>query len=1338
MISIVLYGRNDNYGYNLHKRAALSFNCMAELLQEKADEIIFVDYNTPDDFPTFPEAILDTLTSTAREKLRVLRVRPRIHAQFKSKTHLVAIEPVARNIGIRRTNPANRWVLSTNTDMIFVTKGSPIKWWPYSLNDVVGDLPAGFYHAPRIEIPETLWESLDRMRPRKVIDTVRRWGPTLYLNEISMGSDIILYDGPGDFQLIERQDLFQNQGFNEDMLVGWHVDSNIAKRLGLIYGKVGDLGNRVYGYHCDHTRQITPMHGPTRVENDSRLFVNEVTRPDLPQQAGKWGFPNEDIEEIRLKTDPSRVYISGLLNVIGEPMKQPVRSDHTGAVYNKVNYDSRHVVPFLIDIFCPYPRTANIGWYGARLDTLRMFWEMWKVLGFSGSILIDASNREGLVTIPDAVLVKPEKLRSQAAAFVFDFGIPSDRPDAVTDNTLGPEAHESLISGLTKVIEAERVRLLKTQSLRRIVTVNAINNRYERFVSMRIGVGYTPFATRIRQGFVLPAVRDKQNWLPAMQAGDAGVRIGPVIQSRQWQTGTVAFGPYRYLDRGSYRLNIRLTPQLEMEDESSADEASVFVEVWSQGRLLSPHVIKRSEIEKSHEVLFEVTEAIASSFEHSVECRITSLAPTLFTITELTIETCDKLAGADFSSIFSLSNWLPLLRVGQVGRKVDLGIQANKGYEGFVVHGPYFPLPAGRYIMRAALQLLETGNDAATQAVIGRADVAAKLRNVLAAASITSDDAGEGLKELMFEVSTPPKGEPPPVIETRIWSSGQSSFLVHSVSVQPWTGRSWLAGLNTGEAGRWEQAAIKSRPNQSGCVANGLFRSLVAGRYRFEVELEADAKDEKVSADALAVILEARAAGRSIAAHGLRWAALSGQLQQMVFDVPATAVRDPDSAIEMRIVAARPVALTIHRASLEPVAETTVLSANSLLGIDWLSLLQTGPAGAPDNLGTKAMKGTEGYVFFGPYIPLPPGRYRAFAAVEPIVSLGAGGEADLGYFDVAAEGSHVLSSRRISSNDVASGGLEVYFEVAAPPASERPPVIETRLWTSGQLEFCVRSVSVTCWEGRSWLAGLNTGEAGRWDQATIKSRPGQTGCVAQRSFRNLAAGRYRFEVEFEAEATDDKVGADALTVIVEAKVAGRSIAAHGLCRMALSGQVQQLVFDLPERAVANPATAVEMRIVVARPVALTIHRASLDPVGETTALSANSLLGADWLPLLQTGPAGAPDNVGMRTKKGAEGYLAFGPYIPLPPGHYGAVVTFEPLETPEADVEQGYFDVAANGSDVLAIKHLSGADIIDGVIQVCFEVPTSPSGELPREIETRIFTEGKSVFRVHSLRVSSA
>ena len=50
MISVIVYGRNDSHGYNLHKRAAISLNTMAEVLTLESDEIIFTDYNTPNEF----------------------------------------------------------------------------------------------------------------------------------------------------------------------------------------------------------------------------------------------------------------------------------------------------------------------------------------------------------------------------------------------------------------------------------------------------------------------------------------------------------------------------------------------------------------------------------------------------------------------------------------------------------------------------------------------------------------------------------------------------------------------------------------------------------------------------------------------------------------------------------------------------------------------------------------------------------------------------------------------------------------------------------------------------------------------------------------------------------------------------------------------------------------------------------------------------------------------------------------------------------------------------------------------------------------------------------------
>jgi len=85
MISIIIYGRNDCYGYKLHKRASISLNRISEMLTDTDDEIIFVDCNTPNDMPTFPEAIADTLTLKTKSVLRVLRMRPEVFAKTQNR-----------------------------------------------------------------------------------------------------------------------------------------------------------------------------------------------------------------------------------------------------------------------------------------------------------------------------------------------------------------------------------------------------------------------------------------------------------------------------------------------------------------------------------------------------------------------------------------------------------------------------------------------------------------------------------------------------------------------------------------------------------------------------------------------------------------------------------------------------------------------------------------------------------------------------------------------------------------------------------------------------------------------------------------------------------------------------------------------------------------------------------------------------------------------------------------------------------------------------------------------------------------------------------------------------
>ncbi len=116
-------------------------------------------------------------------------------------------------------------------------------------------------------------------------------GTEFHLNEVVFSQDsAVRYDAPGDFQLILRSDLHRIYGFHEQMLLGWHVDSNMAKRLALIPYGIGDVLDDFYGYHCDHTRQVTPMHRSRATENSLQVFFDEVDRPEILDQAETWGL----------------------------------------------------------------------------------------------------------------------------------------------------------------------------------------------------------------------------------------------------------------------------------------------------------------------------------------------------------------------------------------------------------------------------------------------------------------------------------------------------------------------------------------------------------------------------------------------------------------------------------------------------------------------------------------------------------------------------------------------------------------------------------------------------------------------------------------------------------------------------------------------------------------------------------------------------------------------------------------------------------------------------------------------------------------------------------------
>jgi len=490
MISVILYGRNDSHGYNLHKRAAISFNCIAEMLSDADDEIIFVDYNTPNDLPTFVEAIYDTLTTAARKRLRVFRVRPELHARMVERTHLSALEPHSRNIAIRRSNPRNRWILSTNTDMIFLPRSGS-----GSLADAVGDLPDGQYIVPRYELPEPLWESFPRADPEAVMRACEELGPKLHLHEIAIRFPYMRFDSPGDFQLAPRQALFDIHGFDERMIHGWHADSNMCKRLYLFYGeRTESLAHRIKAYHCDHTRVATLAHRlDIKLENNLQEFVYGVTDPVAHHQAESWGVPDEPIEELDFANDPAARFACALERSLGEPQPDDYHSD-ANDLRNYVWYQPEHALPYLAANLTVYPRNARFAYIGNNPRMFEITERCIREMKFEHPLHNATSHAD------------PTDLIRNYDLLIFDFGLDRtglnlDKVSRVTDWPRELRHSLGAVAGRLEECATSADAVAKDHAaIADFLVINANHHTFSQFVSQFLVAADTPYPTHVRKG----------------------------------------------------------------------------------------------------------------------------------------------------------------------------------------------------------------------------------------------------------------------------------------------------------------------------------------------------------------------------------------------------------------------------------------------------------------------------------------------------------------------------------------------------------------------------------------------------------------------------------------------------------------------------------------------------------------------------------------------------------------------------------------------------------------------------------------------------------------------
>ncbi len=232
LLSIVLTGRNDNYGGDFNARffRALRFNQAALDAAGVAHEVVFVEWNPVPDRPTLA-SLLSAEFADTRTRRYVADVR--YHAAFSQSASLDYLEYIAKNAGIRRAR--GHFVLVTNTDIFFGRKTVEVM-------REGGLAPGTLYRAARYDLKFGAdqtgidWNALED--PANQVRTPRLRPP-------------LFSGGSGDFALLDRETWQRLRGYNEVYrLARVGIDYNFLVKAQSAGVPIVDIGAPVY--HVNH------------------------------------------------------------------------------------------------------------------------------------------------------------------------------------------------------------------------------------------------------------------------------------------------------------------------------------------------------------------------------------------------------------------------------------------------------------------------------------------------------------------------------------------------------------------------------------------------------------------------------------------------------------------------------------------------------------------------------------------------------------------------------------------------------------------------------------------------------------------------------------------------------------------------------------------------------------------------------------------------------------------------------------------------------------------------------------------------------------------------------
>jgi len=268
--SVILTSRDDNYGGNLHQRTTMGITSLIE----NHDEVIFVDWKTKNG-----EGVISNIKNKLphTKKLKCIQVSSEfLSEKYPQILNYTIIESIGRNIAIRRAE--YDYIVSTNIDIVSTPLDNSIlkenMFYTVPRRDVDENFHLGFQSYQ--ELYNTIWNNRDSYRPKYGIYSEEdKWS---------------LINCCGDYQIGHKNVWNQMKGFEESILFGCGIDTNVMKKASW-YSTIEVLDH--YIFHLNHGKN------GDRDENESvppMSDQNSIIRDFIEtKNSDNWGMFNEDL-----------------------------------------------------------------------------------------------------------------------------------------------------------------------------------------------------------------------------------------------------------------------------------------------------------------------------------------------------------------------------------------------------------------------------------------------------------------------------------------------------------------------------------------------------------------------------------------------------------------------------------------------------------------------------------------------------------------------------------------------------------------------------------------------------------------------------------------------------------------------------------------------------------------------------------------------------------------------------------------------------------------------------------------------------------------------------------